>query len=195
MASTAAGSCHRKTGRPGRRKPIVAPGLRPELDAVLDRRHGDRPVAGRFRVAPIPSDDAVGLCPSLVEIADQPEPQEARQRALEVQGAATDGTVRTQLNPAYGNMMIVTAKDGTETWYCHLSTYRVPSGTTVKAGDPIASSGDSGFTSLASSSSARALACLSTSSMPPASFSSRAVRWPSHLHDPRLERPREATTP
>jgi murein DD-endopeptidase MepM/ murein hydrolase activator NlpD len=58
--------------------------------------------------------------------------------------AATDGTVRTQLNSAYGNMMIVTAKDGTETWYCHLSSYRVASGTTVKAGDPIAYSGDSG---------------------------------------------------
>ncbi|MEV7080820.1 M23 family metallopeptidase [Streptomyces sp. NPDC093516] len=58
--------------------------------------------------------------------------------------AATDGTVRTQWNSAYGNMMIVTAKDGTETWYCHLSTYTVASGTTVKAGDPIARSGNSG---------------------------------------------------
>ncbi|GHB44028.1 peptidase [Streptomyces viridiviolaceus] len=58
--------------------------------------------------------------------------------------AATDGTVRTQWNSAYGNMMIVTAKDGTETWYCHLSSYRVPSGTTVKAGDAIAYSGNSG---------------------------------------------------
>ncbi|OKJ87847.1 M23 family metallopeptidase [Streptomyces sp. TSRI0107] len=58
--------------------------------------------------------------------------------------AATDGTVRTEWNSAYGNMMIVTAKDGTETWYCHLSTYRVASGTTVKAGDPIAYSGNSG---------------------------------------------------
>ncbi|WP_280878724.1 M23 family metallopeptidase [Streptomyces pseudovenezuelae] len=58
--------------------------------------------------------------------------------------AATDGTVRTQWNSAYGNMMIVTAKDGTETWYCHLSTYQVASGTTVKAGDPIAYSGNSG---------------------------------------------------
>jgi murein DD-endopeptidase MepM/ murein hydrolase activator NlpD len=58
--------------------------------------------------------------------------------------AATDGTVRTQWNSAYGNMMIVTAKDGTETWYCHLSSYRVPSGATVKAGDPIAYSGNSG---------------------------------------------------
>ncbi|KUN84419.1 M23 family metallopeptidase [Streptomyces griseoruber] len=58
--------------------------------------------------------------------------------------SATDGTVRTQWNSAYGNMLIVTAKDGTETWYCHLSTYRVASGTTVKAGDPIAYSGNSG---------------------------------------------------
>lgn len=58
--------------------------------------------------------------------------------------AATDGTVRTQYNSAYGNMMIVTAKDGTETWYCHLSSYRVASGTTVKAGQPIAYSGNSG---------------------------------------------------
>jgi murein DD-endopeptidase MepM/ murein hydrolase activator NlpD len=58
--------------------------------------------------------------------------------------ASTDGTVRTQYNSAYGNMMIVTAKDGTETWYCHLSGYQVPSGTKVKAGDPIAFSGNSG---------------------------------------------------
>ncbi|MDX2675652.1 M23 family metallopeptidase [Streptomyces sp. NY05-11A] len=58
--------------------------------------------------------------------------------------AATDGTVRTQWNSAYGNMLILTAKDGTETWYCHLSSYRVSSGTSVKAGDPIAYSGNSG---------------------------------------------------
>ncbi|MFB7494125.1 M23 family metallopeptidase [Streptomyces sp. NPDC056161] len=58
--------------------------------------------------------------------------------------AATDGTVRTEWNSAYGNMMIVTAKDGTETWYCHLSSYQVVSGTSVKAGQPIAYSGNSG---------------------------------------------------
>ncbi|MFE2303718.1 M23 family metallopeptidase [Streptomyces sp. NPDC059445] len=58
--------------------------------------------------------------------------------------AATDGTVRTQWNSAYGNMMIVTAMDGTETWYCHLSTYKVASGTTIKAGEQIAFSGNSG---------------------------------------------------
>ncbi|WEO95786.1 M23 family metallopeptidase [Streptomyces sp. FXJ1.172] len=58
--------------------------------------------------------------------------------------AATDGTVTTKWNSAYGNMLILTAKDGTQTWYCHLSSYRVPAGTTVKAGQPIAYSGNSG---------------------------------------------------
>ncbi|MER7932561.1 MULTISPECIES: M23 family metallopeptidase [unclassified Streptomyces] len=58
--------------------------------------------------------------------------------------AATDGVVSTKWNSAYGNMLILTAKDGTETWYCHLSSYRVASGTVVKAGDPVAYSGNSG---------------------------------------------------
>ncbi|MFG2897086.1 M23 family metallopeptidase [Streptomyces zaomyceticus] len=57
--------------------------------------------------------------------------------------AATDGTVRTQINSAYGNMVIVTAPDGTETWYCHLSSAKIRSGQ-VKAGDVIAYSGDTG---------------------------------------------------
>ncbi|MFB6436681.1 M23 family metallopeptidase [Streptomyces sp. NPDC056411] len=57
--------------------------------------------------------------------------------------AATDGTVRTQWNSAYGNMAIVTAPDGTETWYCHLSSTKIRSGS-VKAGDQIAYSGNSG---------------------------------------------------
>ncbi|MEV0489335.1 M23 family metallopeptidase [Streptomyces atratus] len=57
--------------------------------------------------------------------------------------AATDGTVRTQWNSAYGNMAVVTMADGTETWYCHLSSTRIRSGP-VKAGDVIAYSGNSG---------------------------------------------------
>ncbi|MFJ6463724.1 peptidoglycan DD-metalloendopeptidase family protein [Streptomyces sp. NPDC091387] len=57
--------------------------------------------------------------------------------------AATDGTVHTQYNTAYGNMAIVTMADGTETWYCHLSSTRIRSGP-VKAGDVIAYSGSSG---------------------------------------------------
>jgi murein DD-endopeptidase MepM/ murein hydrolase activator NlpD len=59
--------------------------------------------------------------------------------------AATDGTVRTQWNPSYGNMAIVTAPDGTETWYCHLSSTRIRSGK-VKAGTVIAYSGNTGNT-------------------------------------------------
>ncbi|MFE2296363.1 peptidoglycan DD-metalloendopeptidase family protein [Streptomyces sp. NPDC059452] len=57
--------------------------------------------------------------------------------------AATDGTVRTQYNRAYGNMAIVTMADGTETWYCHLSSTKIRSGP-VKAGDVIAYAGSSG---------------------------------------------------
>ncbi|WP_275562876.1 M23 family metallopeptidase [Streptomyces sp. 5-6(2022)] len=57
--------------------------------------------------------------------------------------AATDGTVRTQWNDAYGNMVILTSPDGTETWYCHLSSAKIRSGT-VKAGETIAYSGNSG---------------------------------------------------
>ncbi|NDZ80740.1 M23 family metallopeptidase [Streptomyces sp. SID10853] len=57
--------------------------------------------------------------------------------------AATDGTVRTQWNSAYGNMAMVTSPDGTETWYCHLSSTKIRSGS-VKAGDVIAYSGSSG---------------------------------------------------
>ncbi|MFC4032885.1 M23 family metallopeptidase [Streptomyces polygonati] len=59
--------------------------------------------------------------------------------------AATDGTVRTQWNSSYGNMAIVTAADGTETWYCHLSSTKIRSGK-VKAGEVIAYSGNTGNT-------------------------------------------------
>ncbi|UGY93199.1 M23 family metallopeptidase [Streptomyces gobiensis] len=57
--------------------------------------------------------------------------------------AATDGTVTTKWDLSYGNMAIVTAPDGTETWYCHLSSTKIRSGH-VKAGDTIAYSGNSG---------------------------------------------------
>jgi murein DD-endopeptidase MepM/ murein hydrolase activator NlpD len=59
--------------------------------------------------------------------------------------AATDGTVRTKWNPSYGNMAIVTAPDGTETWYCHLSSTKIRTGT-VHAGTVIAYSGNTGNT-------------------------------------------------
>uniref|UniRef100_UPI003C7DA6AB M23 family metallopeptidase n=1 Tax=Streptomyces sp. rh155 TaxID=3028728 RepID=UPI003C7DA6AB len=57
--------------------------------------------------------------------------------------AIRDVYKRQQLNSAYGVMAIVTAADGTETWYCHLSSTKIRSGP-VKAGDVIAYSGNSG---------------------------------------------------
>jgi murein DD-endopeptidase MepM/ murein hydrolase activator NlpD len=57
--------------------------------------------------------------------------------------AVTAGTVATEWNPFYGYMVKLTAPDGTVTWYCHLSAYRVRSGS-VKVGDVIAYSGDTG---------------------------------------------------
>jgi murein DD-endopeptidase MepM/ murein hydrolase activator NlpD len=57
--------------------------------------------------------------------------------------AATAGTVSTRWNVFYGNMLMVTAPDRTQTWYCHLSAYKVRSGP-VRAGETVAYSGDSG---------------------------------------------------
>ncbi|MEZ0092151.1 peptidoglycan DD-metalloendopeptidase family protein [Streptacidiphilus sp. EB129] len=57
--------------------------------------------------------------------------------------AVMDGVVSTKWNPFYGNMLMVTASDGTVTWYCHLSAYRIRTGP-VKAGDIVAYSGDTG---------------------------------------------------
>ncbi|GDY57733.1 hypothetical protein SVIO_083560 [Streptomyces violaceusniger] len=60
--------------------------------------------------------------------------------------AVTDGTVEAKWNPFYGNMVIVTAPDGTETWYCHLASAEVRAGH-VKAGEVIAYAGSSGNSS------------------------------------------------
>ncbi|MDT0347268.1 M23 family metallopeptidase [Streptomyces litchfieldiae] len=57
--------------------------------------------------------------------------------------AATDGSISTQYHPSYGNMTILTAPDGTETWYAHLSSHVYTSGW-VQAGTVIAYSGNSG---------------------------------------------------
>ncbi|MBL1116005.1 peptidoglycan DD-metalloendopeptidase family protein [Streptomyces sp. 110] len=60
--------------------------------------------------------------------------------------AVTDGTVEAKWNPFYGNMVIVTAPDGTETWYCHLASAKIRAGH-VKAGETIAYAGSSGNSS------------------------------------------------
>lgn len=57
--------------------------------------------------------------------------------------AATDGTVTTRYDYSYGNMLVLTAADGTETWYAHLDSYAITTGP-VQAGDVVAYSGNSG---------------------------------------------------
>ncbi|MFF9757089.1 peptidoglycan DD-metalloendopeptidase family protein [Streptomyces sp. NPDC014344] len=60
--------------------------------------------------------------------------------------AVTDGTVEAKWNPSYGNIVEVTAPDGTQTWYAHLAGFRIRSGY-VKAGTVIAYAGSTGNSS------------------------------------------------
>ncbi|MFF9136708.1 M23 family metallopeptidase [Streptomyces albogriseolus] len=60
--------------------------------------------------------------------------------------AVTDGTVEAKWNPSYGNIVKVTAPDGTQTWYAHLAGFRIRSGQ-VKAGTVIAYAGSTGNSS------------------------------------------------
>ncbi|MEV6208351.1 M23 family metallopeptidase [Kitasatospora sp. NPDC051914] len=57
--------------------------------------------------------------------------------------AVTDGTVTTGWSGSYGYLAVVTAADGTETWYAHLSGYRVRGGR-VRAGEVIGLAGATG---------------------------------------------------
>jgi murein DD-endopeptidase MepM/ murein hydrolase activator NlpD len=60
--------------------------------------------------------------------------------------AVTDGTVVAQWNPSHGNIVEVTAPDGTQTWYTHLARARIRSGF-VKAGTVIAYADSTGNSS------------------------------------------------
>ncbi|MBJ6622289.1 M23 family metallopeptidase [Streptomyces sp. DHE17-7] len=60
--------------------------------------------------------------------------------------AVTDGTVVAEWNPYYGNLVKMTAPDGTQTWYAHLASARIRSGY-VKAGTVIGYAGSSGNSS------------------------------------------------
>ncbi|WP_233435878.1 M23 family metallopeptidase [Streptomyces anulatus] len=60
--------------------------------------------------------------------------------------AVTDGTVEAVWNTSYGNLVKVTAPDGTQTWYAHLAGFRIRSGF-VKAGTVIAYAGSTGNSS------------------------------------------------
>ncbi|WP_308405502.1 M23 family metallopeptidase [Streptomyces tardus] len=57
--------------------------------------------------------------------------------------ASADGMISTKYDISYGNMIILTTADGTELWYCHLSSSKIRSGP-VKAGDTIGYAGSSG---------------------------------------------------
>ncbi|MGC5041588.1 M23 family metallopeptidase [Streptomyces sp. DT190] len=60
--------------------------------------------------------------------------------------AVTDGTVVAEWNPHYGNLVKVTASDGTQTWYAHLASAWIRSGY-VKAGAVIGYAGSTGNSS------------------------------------------------
>lgn len=50
----------------------------------------------------------------------------------------------TEYAGSYGNQVIVTLDDGTEIWYCHLTSYSVSPGDVVNSGDLLGSSGSTG---------------------------------------------------
>jgi len=55
------------------------------------------------------------------------------------------GTVTaTDWAGAYGNRVVVTLDDGTEIWYCHLSSFAVSPGQSVDSGDQVGSIGSTG---------------------------------------------------
>ncbi len=59
--------------------------------------------------------------------------------------SVTNGTVTSVgYEGSYGNQIIVTADDGTEIWYCHLSAYGVNVGDKVTAGELIGNVGSTG---------------------------------------------------
>lgn len=59
--------------------------------------------------------------------------------------SVTNGVVTSMgYEGAYGNQIVVTAEDGTELWYCHLSSYGVEVGDTVTSGQVIGTVGSTG---------------------------------------------------
>jgi len=59
--------------------------------------------------------------------------------------SVTNGVVTsTGYEGAYGNQIIITTDDGTELWYCHLNSYAVEVGDTVRAGEVIGTVGSTG---------------------------------------------------
>ncbi len=59
--------------------------------------------------------------------------------------AVCDATVlQTGKDNSYGNYLVLSAKDGTQLWYAHCDTVSVEIGQTVKAGETVATVGNTG---------------------------------------------------
>jgi murein DD-endopeptidase MepM/ murein hydrolase activator NlpD len=63
-----------------------------------------------------------------------------------VVATAAGEVTSTGYDGAYGNQVVITHDDGTETWYCHLSSISVSSGESVEAGTEIGAVGSTGNT-------------------------------------------------
>jgi murein DD-endopeptidase MepM/ murein hydrolase activator NlpD len=63
-----------------------------------------------------------------------------------VHATAAGEVTSTGYDGAYGNQVVITHEDGTETWYCHLSSISVSSGESVEAGTTIGAVGSTGNT-------------------------------------------------
>jgi murein DD-endopeptidase MepM/ murein hydrolase activator NlpD len=57
---------------------------------------------------------------------------------------ATGTVTSTKYDGAYGNKTVVTSEDGTEIWYCHLSSQTAQRGEVVAPGQPIGTVGSTG---------------------------------------------------
>ncbi len=63
-----------------------------------------------------------------------------------VASAAAGEVTSTGYDGSYGNKVVVTHDDGTQTWYCHLSSISVSPGESVDAGSTIGAVGSTGNT-------------------------------------------------
>lgn len=61
-----------------------------------------------------------------------------------VMAVANATVTSTDWAGAYGNRIVLTHEDGTETWYCHLTSFNVSPGDTVNGGDQIGTVGSTG---------------------------------------------------
>jgi murein DD-endopeptidase MepM/ murein hydrolase activator NlpD len=63
-----------------------------------------------------------------------------------VMATAAGEVTSTTYDSAYGNQIVVTHDDGTETWYCHLSSFSVSPGESVAPSETIGAVGSTGNT-------------------------------------------------